>query len=94
MVVRRQCRRVLFPVVAILLASTARTSAQTGVAPDEVGVIEIDVSVVDRGGRPVSGLARESFDVTLPGFQNGVYTLVVKVTDSLGNTGTARAELR
>ena len=46
---------------------------------------------------PTDGIAdsnRESFDVTLTGFSKGVYTLVVKVTDSLGNTGMGRSELR
>jgi sugar lactone lactonase YvrE len=46
---------------------------------------------------PTDGIAdskEESFDFTLPGYRDaGVYTLVVKVTDLLGNTVTARADL-
>ncbi len=47
---------------------------------------------------PTDGIAdskQESFDFTLPGYRDGgIYTLVVKVTDILGNTVTARADLR
>jgi hypothetical protein len=46
---------------------------------------------------PSDGIAdsrEEAFDFAVPGFKNGVYTLVVKVNDTLGNTVTARAELR
>jgi hypothetical protein len=46
---------------------------------------------------PVDGIAdsrRESFDFLVEGYRDGVYTLVVKVTDTLGNAATARAELR
>ncbi len=47
---------------------------------------------------PVDGIAdstEESFDFQLEGYNDGgVYTLVVKLTDSLENTATARAELR
>jgi sugar lactone lactonase YvrE len=47
---------------------------------------------------PTDGIAdskQESFDFTLPGYRDGgIYTLVVKVTDVLGNTVTARADLR
>ncbi|HSF14410.1 MAG TPA: hypothetical protein VLK65_02530 [Vicinamibacteria bacterium] len=42
----------------------------------------------------VSDSPRERFDFTLDGYRDGVYTLVVKVTDTLGNTATARVELR
>ena len=46
----------------------------------------------------VDGIAdstEESFAVELDGYRDGgVYTLVVKLTDGLGNVGTARAELR
>ena len=47
---------------------------------------------------PVDGIAdstEESFDFELDGYgDGGVYTLVVKLTDGLGNVGTAEAELR
>ena len=47
---------------------------------------------------PTDGIAdskQESFDFVLPGYRDGgIYTLVVKVTDVLGNTVTARADLR
>jgi hypothetical protein len=47
---------------------------------------------------PTDGIAdsrQESFDFTVPGYRDGgIYTLVVRVTDVLGNTVTARAELR
>ena len=47
---------------------------------------------------PVDGIAdstEESFEFQLEGYNDGgVYTLVVKLTDSLENTATARAELR
>jgi Bacterial Ig-like domain (group 3) len=46
---------------------------------------------------PTDGIAdskEETFDFTLPGYRDGgIYTLVVKVTDVLGNTVTARADL-
>ena len=37
---------------------------------------------------------RESFDFEIEGFQEGIYTLVVKVEDSLGNAATSQVELR
>jgi hypothetical protein len=46
---------------------------------------------------PVDGIAdsrQESFDFRIDGYKGGVYTLVVKVTDTLSNTVTARGELR
>jgi sugar lactone lactonase YvrE len=46
---------------------------------------------------PNDGIAdskRESFDFSVPGYTDGVYTLVVKVTDLLNNVATARVELR
>ncbi len=46
---------------------------------------------------PVDGIAdsqREEFDVTVTGYSWGMHTLVLKVTDLLGNVVTARAELR
>ncbi len=46
---------------------------------------------------PVDGISdskREGFDVTVMGYSGGVHTLVLKVTDLLGNVVTARAELR
>lgn len=36
----------------------------------------------------------ETFDFAISGFRDGVYTLVVKVEDSLGNAATAQVELR
>jgi len=46
---------------------SARPLAQTVVDRIEVSVVELDVSVRDRRGQPVSGLARESFSVTVAG---------------------------
>ncbi len=47
---------------------------------------------------PTDGIAdssEESFDLELDGYRDGgVYTLVIKLTDGLENTATARAELR
>jgi hypothetical protein len=46
---------------------------------------------------PVDGIPdskREEFDVTVTGYSEGVHTLVLKVTDLLGNVVTARVELR
>ena len=46
---------------------------------------------------PADGIADsvgESFDFQIQGYGDGVYTLVVKVTDALGNSATARTELR
>ncbi len=47
---------------------------------------------------PTDGIAdsrQESFNFLLPGYRDGgIYTLVVKVTDVLGNTVTAGADLR
>ena len=37
---------------------------------------------------------RETFDITVSGYPEGVHTLVLKVTDLLENVATARAELR
>jgi hypothetical protein len=42
----------------------------------------------------ISDSKRESFDVSVPGYTEGVHTLVVKVTDLLENVATARVELR
>ena len=36
----------------------------------------------------------EEFDISLPGYREGVHTMVIKVTDLLGNAGTSRQELR
>jgi hypothetical protein len=47
---------------------------------------------------PVDGIAdstEERFEFHLEGYDDGgVYTLVIKLTDGLENTATARAELR
>ena len=71
------------------------------VAQDDISAIRsVEYSVNSGGWRmvfPTDGIAdstNESFDFPLEGFGDGVYTLVVKVTDSLGNAATARAELR
>jgi len=37
---------------------------------------------------------RETFDINVSGYAEGVHTLVLRVTDLLENVGTARAELR
>jgi hypothetical protein len=42
----------------------------------------------------ISDSKQESFDVSVPGYTEGVHTLVVKVTDLLENVATARVELR
>jgi hypothetical protein len=71
-------------------------------AEDDVSAIQ-SIEYAVNSGRwtlvfPVDGIAdsrQESFDFTLPGYRDGgIYTLVVKVTDVLGNTVTARADLR
>ncbi len=70
-------------------------------ADDEISSIQSVEYAVNSGKWtlvfPTDGIAdskRESFDFTLPGYQDGgLYTLVVKVTDILGNTVTARADL-
>jgi sugar lactone lactonase YvrE len=71
-------------------------------AEDEVSAIQSVEYAVNSGKWtivfPTDGIAdsrQESFDFTLPGYRDGgLYTLVVKVTDVLGNTVTARADLR
>lgn len=71
------------------------------VAEDEISPLQ-DVSYSVNSGSwtlvfPTDGIAdsrRESYEFVVPGYSDGVYTLVVKVTDTLGNTATARAELR
>ncbi len=71
-------------------------------AEDDISAIQ-SVEYAVNSGRwtlvfPTDGIAdskQESFDFTLSGYRDsGIYTLVVKVTDILGNTVTARADLR
>lgn len=71
-------------------------------AEDDISAIQSVEYAVNSGKWtivfPTDGIAdskQESFDFTLPGYRDGgIYTLVVKVTDVLGNTVTARADLR
>ena len=71
-------------------------------AEDEISSIQSVEYAVNSGKWtivfPTDGIADsklESFDFTLPGYRDGgIYTLVVKVTDVLGNTVTARSDLR
>jgi hypothetical protein len=85
----------------------AAESAQNGhrvqfAAEDDISAIQSVEYAVNSGKWtlvfPTDGIAdsrQESFDFLLPGYRDGgVYTLVVKVTDILGNTVTARADLR
>ena len=88
-------------VTGLTVESTEAGHRVRFVAEDEISAVRNVAYAINSGSWsivfPTDGIAdskRESFDVTLPGFGNGVYTLVVKVTDSLGNTRTARAELR
>ena len=72
------------------------------VAKDDISPIRnVEYSV--NSGRwnvvfPVDGIAdslQEDYDFQLDGYRDGgVYTLVVKLSDNLGNTATARVELR
>ena len=72
------------------------------VARDEISPIRRAEYTINSGAWkvvfPIDGIAdstEESFDFELDGYgDGGVYTLVVKLTDGLGNVGTARAELR
>ena len=71
-------------------------------AEDDISAIQSVEYAVNSGKWtivfPTDGIAdskQESFGFTLPGYRDGgIYTLVVKVTDVLGNTVTARADLR
>jgi hypothetical protein len=71
-------------------------------AEDDISAIQSVEYAVNSGKWtivfPTDGIAdsrQESFDFLLPGYRDGgIYTLVVKVTDVLGNTVTAGAELR
>ncbi len=71
-------------------------------AEDDISAIQSVEYAVNSGKWtivfPTDGIAdskQESFDFTLPGYRDGgIYTLVVKVTDVLGNTVTARSDLR
>lgn len=71
------------------------------VARDDISPIESVEYSVNSGTWsmvfPSDGIAdskEENFDFVVPGYNDGVYTLVVKVSDTLDNTATARAELR
>jgi sugar lactone lactonase YvrE len=71
-------------------------------AEDEISAIQTVEYAVNSGKWtvvfPTDGIADsklETFDFVLRGYKDsGIYTLVVKVTDVLGNTVTARADLR
>ena len=89
------------------VANLASQAVQNGhrvtfTAEDDISAIQSVEYAVNSGKWtivfPTDGIADsklESFDFTLPGYRDGgIYTLVVKVTDVLGNTVTARADLR
>ena len=91
------------PRVEALAVSSSSGGHQIGfVARDEISPIRRVEYTVNSGAWkvvfPVDGIAdstEESFDFELDGYgDGGVYTLVVKLTDGLGNVGTAEAELR
>ena len=70
-------------------------------AEDDASAIRIVEYAVDSGKwnvvYPTDGICdskQEDFDVTVPGYSDGIHTLVVKVTDLLDNIVTARVELR
>jgi hypothetical protein len=71
-------------------------------AEDDISAIQTVEYAVNSGRWtvvfPTDGIADskvETFDFSLRGYKDGgIYTLVVKVTDVLGNTVTARADLR
>jgi hypothetical protein len=70
-------------------------------AEDDISAIQSVEYAVNSGKWtlvfPTDGIAdsrQESFEFLLPGYRDGIYTLVIKVTDVLGNTVTARADLR
>ncbi|MCZ6507420.1 MAG: VWA domain-containing protein [Acidobacteria bacterium] len=71
-------------VAAVLLLAPGWAGAQTVVDEVEVSVIELDVSVRDRRGRSVAGLARESFAVSLAG-------VALEITNFRAVAGTAAA---
>ena len=71
------------------------------VAEDDISAVQSVEYAVNSGKWtlvfPTDGISdsrQESFDFLLPGYRDGIYTLVIKVTDVLGNTVTARADLR
>jgi hypothetical protein len=89
------------------VANLTAESAQNGhrvvfAAEDDISAIQSVEYAVNSGKWtlvfPKDGIAdsrQENFDFLLPGYRDaGIYTLVVKVTDVLGNTVTARADLR
>lgn len=91
------------PRVSGLSAAPGQTGHRVAfVAEDDISSIQSVEYSVNSGKWtlvfPTDGIAdsrQESLDFTVPGYRDGgVYTLVVRVTDVLGNTVTARAELR
>jgi hypothetical protein len=70
-------------------------------ADDDASAIRIVEYAVDSGKwnvvYPTDGICdsrQEDFNVTVPGYADGIHTLVIKVTDLLDNVATARVELR
>ena len=70
-------------------------------ADDDASAIRIVEYAVDSGKwnvvYPTDGICdsrQEDFNVTVPGYADGIHTLVIKVTDLLDNIATARVELR
>jgi len=91
------------PLVEALTVTSSSGGHQVRfVARDEISPIRRAEYTVNSGPWkvvfPIDGIAdstEESFDFALDGYvDGGVYTLVVKLTDGLGNVGTAREELR
>ena len=93
------------PRVEALAVSTSSSSGGHQVrfvARDEISPIRRVEYTINSGAWkvvfPIDGIAdstEESFAFELDGYgDGGVYTLVVKLTDGLGNVGTARADLR
>ena len=85
----------------LVVAPAADGHRLTFAALDDSSAVQAVEYAVDSGPwqmiYPVDGIAdsrREQFDVLVTGYSGGVHTLVLKVTDLLGNVVTARAELR
>jgi len=84
------------------VSSSAGAHQVRFVAKDDISAVRQVEYAVNSGPWsvvfPSDGIAdstEESYDFTLDGYADGgVYTLVIKLTDLLGNSGTARAELR
>ena len=88
-------------VTAIQAARSQGGHRLTFQAEDDASAVKKVEYAVDSGKwnviYPTDGISdskRESFDVSVPGYTEGVHTLVVKVTDLLENVATARVELR